>query len=206
MKKTIRVSLAFATYTNGELNSFAILLIACLKTNPLFPNLPMTILAFTALQTAYANALAASAQGGKVLTAAKLEAADVLIAAMRQLAGYVSSLAPTLTESQVLSSGFDVVNTNKTPQPLTQPVFTLDNSMPGQIAVYLQAVTNAKAYQVQFSIGSATTWQELGIFPNTKGIALTGLTAGTVYNVRVRAIGGSTQYSDWSAPISMMAM
>ncbi len=38
MKKTIRVSLAFANYPKDELNSFAILVIVCLKTNPLFPN------------------------------------------------------------------------------------------------------------------------------------------------------------------------
>ena len=32
-------------------------------------------------------------------------------------------------------------------------------------------------------------------------ITLTGLTTGTVYNVRVRGIGGSTGYSDWSLPL-----
>jgi hypothetical protein len=203
MKKTIRVALAFATYTDSELNSFAILLIACLKTNALFPNLPMTIAAFTALLTANHKARWPPPHRAEPWRPPPRTA---LIKAIRQLAGYISSLAPTLTVSQVWSSGFDVVNTNKTPQPLTQPVFTLDNSMPGQIAVYLQAVPNAKAYQVQFSIGSAMTWQELGIFPNTERIALTGLTAGTVYHARVRAVGGSTQYSDWSAPMSLMAM
>jgi hypothetical protein len=41
--------------------------------------------------------------------------------------------------------------------------------------------------------------------PNTKGIVLTNLTPGTTYNVRIRAIGGSTQYSPWSATMSLMA-
>jgi hypothetical protein len=118
----------------------------------------------------------------------------------------VQSLAPTLTESQVLSSGFDIVNTNKTSSPLVQPVFTLDNSMSGQIAVYLQAVPNAKAYQVQYNFGTATAWLDLGIFPNTKGIVVPNVTAGTVCNVRIRAVGGSTQYSVWSATMSLMAM
>ena len=31
-------------------------------------------------------------------------------------------------------------------------------------------------------------------------ITLTGLTTGKVYNVRVRAMGGSTGQSDWSMP------
>jgi hypothetical protein len=96
------------------------------------------------------------------------------------------------------------LNPNTTPMPLTQPVFTLDNSVTTQLAVWLTAVTNAKAYQLQYAIG-AGPWLEAGIYPNTKDIFLTNLTPGTVHNVRIRAIGGSTQYSEWSATVSMMA-
>jgi hypothetical protein len=204
MKKIIRVALTFASFADDPTNNFAVLVIACLKTNALFPNLPVTIVNLTALQVAFQNAQAKAAHGGPPDTAAKNEARDALVAALRQTAGYVQSLAVTLTLSQVLSSGFDVVIPNNTPSPLSQPVFTLDNSTPGQLAVYLQAVSNAKAYQVQYATGTAA-WLDLGIFPNTKGIMLPNTTAGTVYNVRLRAIGGSTQYSDWSATMSLMA-
>jgi len=34
---------------------------------------------------------------------------------------------------------------------------------------------------------------------------LTNLAPGTIYNVRIRAVGGSVQYSDWSATMSLMA-
>jgi hypothetical protein len=106
--------------------------------------------------------------------------------------------------SQILSSGYDVVNTNTTQSPLTQPGFSVDNSMSGQLTLNLSAVTNAKAYQVQYSIGTGA-WQEMGIFPNTKGIILPATIAGTIYNFRIRAVGGSTQYSPWSATMSLMA-
>jgi hypothetical protein len=204
MKKNIRVALSFATLPADQKNNLAILVIVCLKTNPLFPNLPLTILALTALQTALANAITAAAQGGKVETAAKGEADDAMTSALRQTAAYVQSLVPTLTLSQILSSGFDVVNTNTTQSPLIQPVFSLDNSTTTQLAILLSAVPNAKAYQVQFAIGTGA-WQEAGIYPNTKGIILTNLTPGTTYNVRIRAIGGSTQYSPWSVSVPMMA-
>jgi hypothetical protein len=203
-KSVIRIALYFATYKNEQLNSFAILVIACLKTNALFPNLPVTITALSALQLAYQNAMNVASQGGTINTAAKHEAGDALIAALRQIAGYVQSLTPTLTLSQVLTSGYDVVNTRSTPQPLTQPVFTLDNSVPGQLGVNLEAVANAKAYQVQYSTGT-NPWQEMGIYPNTKNIVLPNLTPGTVSNVRIRAIGGSTQYSEWSGTVSLMS-
>lgn len=204
MKKVIRVALSFATYADNDLNSFAILVIVCLKNNALFPNLPVTIAALTALQTAFQDAVTAAASGGVPLTAAKNEARDALIAALRQLAGYVQSLVPTLTVSQILSSGFDIANTGGTPSPLDQPVFTLDNSTTMQLAVNLTAVANAKAYQVQLSTG-AGAWQEAGIYPNTKNIVLKNLTPGTIYNVRIRAVGGSTQYSDWSITVSLMS-
>jgi ribosomal protein S12 methylthiotransferase accessory factor YcaO len=158
MKKTIRVALSFATLPDDQLNSFAILVIACLKTNPLFPTLPVTIAALTALQMAFENAITAAAQGGTMATAAKNEARDALVSALRQTAAYVQTLAPTLTLSQILSSGFDVVNTNTTQSPLDQPVFTLDNSTSTQLAIYLQSVTNAKAYQVQFAVAGGA-WQ-----------------------------------------------
>ena len=135
MKKTIRVSLSFATQPIEQKNNLAILVIVCLKTNALFPNLPLTIVALTALQTALQDAITAAEHGGTVETAAKIEAADAMTSALRQTAAYVQSLAPTLTLSQVLSSGFDVVNPNNTPSPLIQPVFTLDNSMTTQVAV-----------------------------------------------------------------------
>lgn len=204
MKRNIRVALNFATFPAKDVNSLAILVIVCLKNNLLFASLPVALTVLQTLQTALQEAITASAQGGTVNTALKNEAQEAMISALRQTAAYIQSLAPTLTLSQVLTSGFDVVNPNTTPMPLEQPVFTLDNSTTAQLAVYLQAVTNAKAYQVQFSTG-AGLWLEAGIYPNTKNIVLKNLTPGTTYNVRIRAVGGSTQYSDWSATVSLMA-
>ena len=57
MKKSIRVALSFATFNTDQLNSFAILVIACLKNNALFPDLPVKINALAALQTAYQDAI-----------------------------------------------------------------------------------------------------------------------------------------------------
>src|SRR5665213_3197628 len=202
MKKNIRVALNFAIFSAKDVNSLAILVIVCLKNNLLFTSLPVALTVLQSLQTALQDAITASAQGGTVNTALKNEAQDAMISALRQTAAYIQSLAPTLTLSQVLTSGFDVVNPNTTPMPLDQPVFTLDNSVTTQLAVYLSAVTNAKAYQMQSSTG-AGSWLEAGIFPNTRGIVVTTLIPGTIYNVRIRAVGGSTQYSVWSATVSM---
>src|ERR1017187_2056537 len=150
MKRNIRVALSFATCTNDQLNSFAILVIVCLKNNLLFPNLPIKIADLTTMQAAYEAAMSAAAVGGPKDTALLNETRDTLVSALRQIAAYIQSLG-LQNMSDVLSSGFDVVIPNSTPSPLDMPVVTgLDNSVSTQLGVHLQPVSNARAYQVQF--------------------------------------------------------
>jgi hypothetical protein len=198
----LRVALYFAAYSDNNLNSFAALSVSCLTANPLTPNLPVTAPALGTLQVDFANSITAAQQGGRMETGKKNTARAALLSALRQNAAYVQSLALTNLED-IFSTGYDVTSTNKSQSPLTTPVFALDNSFPGQITVDLTAVVNAKSYQVQSSLGTGP-WQELGIFPNTRGIILTGLTQATLCNVRVRAIGGSTQYSQWGATVPVV--
>ena len=203
-KSAIRVALTFATLPKDQLNSLLILLLVCLKNNPLFPNLPIAYTALAALVTDYQAKMAAADVGGEIDTAAFNEAKDDVIGALRQIAGYIQSLGLT-NASDVLSSGFDIILPGKNPQqPLTQPQFTLNNSVPGQVGIYLQAVTNAKAYHVQYCIGTGPMI-DLGIFPNTRNLVIPNTTAGILYSVRIRAIGGSTQYSPWSAVMTLMS-
>jgi hypothetical protein len=205
-KSVVRVSLSFVTLPKDQLNSFAILVIVCIpKCGTLFPNLPITVAALTLLQTAYQAAMTAAAVGGNKETAALAEARGDLMAALRQTASYIQSI-PGITESQVLTSGFDVVTWSKTKITLVAPDgISLDNSISGQLGVSLQSVAGAKAYHVQYCTGTGA-WVDVGIWPNTKGIVILNLTPGTVYGVRIRGIGGSTQYGPWSATVSLMCI
>ena len=206
MKRTIRVSVSFARFNKDHLNCFAILALLCLKNNPLFPKPPVSLADLGALQTAYQDALSAATLGGPKDRAAFREARGALVAALRQIVAYIHSLGLT-KESDVLSSGFDLAVWNTRQTPLTTPVLVrLDNSVSIQLSLKMRAVANAKAYDVQFSTDGGQTWQRLGIYPDTKGIVLTGLTPGVVYALRVRAVGGSTRYSGWSNAISRMAV
>jgi len=204
-KQPIRVALTFATYNKNQMNSFAILLLACLKTNPLFPDLPVKYADLQAIVAAFQDKMNTAAQGGTTNTAAFYEAWDDLIAAFRQTAAYVQSLGLT-NESDVLSSGFDIIVPGKHPQaPLDTPVVALDNSMTGQLGVGIGAVPNAKAYHVQYASGNGAM-TDLGIFPNTRNIVIPNTTPGQTYSARARAVGGSTQYSSWSATVSVMSL
>ena len=206
MKRTPRAGLAFARYDKNQLHSFATLALMCLKNNPLFPNPPVSLAAVGVLLATYESAMSAATQGGPQDRAAFREARGELVVALRQIASYINSRGLRLA-SQVLSSGFDLVVWNTRQTPLTTPILVrLDNSVSTRLSLKMRAVPNAKVYQVQSSMDGGLTWQEAGIFPHTLGIALTGLTPGTVYSVRVRGVGGSTRFSAWSAALSLMAV
>ena len=206
MKRTIRVSVTFARFNKEHLNFFAMLVLVCFRNNPMFPKPPVSLANLGVLQTAYQDAMSAATLGGPKARAAFREARGALVAALRQTAGYIHSLGLT-KESDVLSSGFDLAVWNTRQTPLTTPVLVrLDNSVSTQLTLKMRAVANARAYEVQFSTDGGQTWQRLGIYPNTQGIVMTGLTPGAVYAMRVRAIGGSTRCSGWSNAISGMAL
>lgn len=48
-------------------------------------------------------------------------------------------------------------------------------------------------------------WRNAGVFTKARGMLLEGLLPGQMYEIQVRAVGGSTGYSDWSDPIMHMA-
>src|ERR1039458_7905027 len=158
MSKHIRIALSFARSTRDQLNCFAILVIACLKNNPRFPNLPVSIADLSALQTTYQAALTAATIGGPKDTAAFHEARAAMVLALRQIVSHIQSLGLT-NESDVMSSGFDVVTPDNRQKPLTLPVLNrLDNSVSGQLAVALRAVPNAKAYHAQLAPARDRGW------------------------------------------------
>ena len=61
-------------------------------------------------------------------------------------------------------------------------------------------------YAALNGLGAPGPWQSGGLFTDSRAMVFNTLTPGTTYNVQVRAIGGSTGYSDWSDPVSHMSM
>jgi len=200
-----RTSQVFARLADAELGNYTQNIITKLTGNENFPKPLVSVVDLTKALDTFTTALAAAAQGGKLVTAAKNAAREVLLGLLRQQAAYVQSLAGD-DLPMLLSSGFEAVNTNRTQVPLTKPVIDeIRNDMSTQLGVRVQPVPTARAYEVRLSYGTSG-WQAAGIFTQARGILLENLTPGTIYTVQTRAIGGSTGYSDWSDPVSHMAM
>ena len=78
------------------------------------------------------------------------------------------------------------------------------------LIVTVKPVGNAKCYEVRCAPlgpgGTLGPWQTGGLFTVSRAMRVSGLTRGTDYSVQVRAIGGSTGYSEWTNPVSHMCI
>jgi hypothetical protein len=207
-----KVSRDFVNYPDSDLDEFANEIITCMGGNPAFPTPPVSITPpvggsgddLTTLDTTFRNAIA-GATGDPQYTAAKNKAREALLDGLRKDANYVQTIASHDLET-LLSSGYNAASTNHVQTPLSQPVIVdIENLATTQLMLRLTPVVNAKSYQVQTNPNGNGAWQEAGIFTQGRRIVLGGLTPGTTYNVRARAVGGSTGYSEWSVPATLMA-
>jgi hypothetical protein len=201
-----RTSLGFARLSDAELDNFTEDVINGLTGNASFPQPLVSMADLTAALTTFRGAMSAAALGGKQDTAAKNAARDVLQNLLRSLAAYVQGVAGN-DLAMLLSSGFEAATNGKGTQvTLPKPVvLALENEQSTKLALRLQPVPTARAYEVRINNGTSG-WQVVGIFTQARKIILENLTPGTTYTVQARAIGGSTGSSDWSDPSSHMSL
>jgi len=199
---TYKVSLDFANYSDSDLDEFSGNVVTSLTGNATFTNPPVKPADLGTQAAAFRDAIQAALQGGLQLTAKKNAAREVVVESLRKCAYYVQTVASHDLDV-LLSSGFTAISTNRASAPLDPPVIAaLENLATTQLLARLAPVTNARSYQVQVNTNGNGTWQDMGIFLQARRIVLMNLTPGTTYNVRARAIGGSTGYSNWSDPMS----
>ena len=202
---TYRTSLAFTRLSDAPWTSFAENTVAKLTGNPVFPTPKVALATVTGTQLAFSIAINAASNGGKLATAAKNADREALIALLRQNAAYVQSVAGDDLVA-LLSSGYEAVSNSRTRIILPPPaVERVDNPQSTKLGLRLTPVPTARAYEVRISHG-ATGWQAVGVFTYSRPILIEDLTPGTTYTMQARAIGGTTGYSDWSDPVSHMAM
>ena len=200
-----RVSFGFARLNDAALDTFTGNVIVKMTDNPGFTTPQVSLADLTEAQNAFKDAINNAIHGGKRATALKNAARENLINLLRKEAAYVHSVAGN-DLPLLLSSGFDVASTNRTRVPLPTPVVErIGNPMTTKLGLRLRPVPRAATYEVRISYGSEG-WQAIGSFTQARSILIENLTPGTVYNVQARAVGGSTGYSDWSDPVSHMAI
>jgi hypothetical protein len=155
----------------------------------------------------FITALANAADGGVTLTAVKNDKRAVLVGILRDLANYVQvTCSGDLTV--LLSSGFPIQKPQRNPiGVLPAPVNLTFNlgSLTGELDAVVPPVFGASVYNWRLTASNAPT-VVLQTAQTTGGrTTFGGLTPGVVYVAQVNAVGAAGP-SDWSQPVSKMAM
>ena len=184
--------------------------IKCMTGNVAFPKPPIPLVAavppdetapldMTTRMNVLDQAIKDAVGGGVIKTGLKNAALSSAFEALDANGFYVQTIART-NLSLFLTSGYQARSTNRGQSPLDTPAITgIDNDISTQLDVHVTPITNAVGYEVQTCSGTGA-WTTVMFSTQARTITLTGLTTGTVMQVRVRALGGSTGQSDWSMP------
>ena len=165
---------------------------------PAVPPDPMAPLDMTTRITNLQTGIKNYEDGGQQAKTVRDVALAAVIEGLDALAFYVQTVA-RFNLPLFLASGFQARSNNHAQSKLDAPAITgIDNDSPTELDVHVSSVANAYGYEVQILI--AGVWTSVKYSQQARTIPLTGLTTGTVYQVRVRALGGSTGQSDWSMP------
>jgi len=183
-------------------------IIAGLTDNPAFPSPTVDLKAVQAATDELKAALAAQPNGGPAATAEKNNKKEALIVLLRKLKHYVEDSCNN-DLAVLLSSGFQAAAANRTRLPLANPaIFNVNFGNSTELVMKVSPIAHAKCYEVRSAaVGSGSVpgpWQAAGLYTNSRAMTIAGLVPGTTYVFQVRAIGGSTGYSDWSNPVSRM--
>jgi hypothetical protein len=199
-----RLSLAFRRLPDPDLHIFADRVFAGLTDNVSFPTLAADLPGLSASSAAFGLALVGIANGvGGAAMKAKVAARSALLALLRGLAASVEFVAKA-DAVMALSSGFHLASMNRAQLELAVPlILGIQNVDTGQLGLKLKPVKNARAYEIWLRVGEGQWWLAQ-TFANTRGVVLTGLVSGTLYQIRARAVGGRTGYSAFTLPTQRM--
>ena len=207
-KPRVRVLLNFLRLDDASLLSRVQSVVKGLLDNPAFSNPPIHPSALMAALASYTTALGESADGGKKAVFERRRLREEAIRMLRVLAHYVQSVCND-DPATILSSGFEQTSaTRSLPQPLG-PTFIrrVDQGNTGQFLVKVANSPRAWSYEVCYApldpSGTPGAWASLPVTTVLSPTPCNGLTPGTNYAFKVRALG-RLGFSDWSDTVVKM--
>ncbi|MBV9658516.1 MAG: fibronectin type III domain-containing protein [Verrucomicrobia bacterium] len=204
----VKVSISFLNKdSDAQLLIDAQGIISAMTNNPNYPTPSPKLADVQAARDAFDTAMAAAADGGVALTAAKNDARDTLVTLLRALASYVQ-VACEGDLTKLLTSNFPVQKPQRSPVgPVAAPSSLLvsQGAVSGTLNAKFPPVFGASIYNWRLcSAATPTVW----IFQGQTTAASTSidsLTPGTTYTVQANAVGAAGP-SDWSDGANLMVV
>jgi len=191
---------------DAQLGNFGLHVASEMDNNPNFTNPKVKPATLKAASQAFLDAVAVCQDGTKQDTIHKNILRDQLIALLDQNLADVEITA--LNNLEVLqSSGYKLANYGASkPAPVgTVSITAVRNVAGGGLNLTLNMGSNVWGVEVQVSIANGV-WVPAGYFTDPRNVTPTGLVPGTMYAIRVRLHGSYNQVSEWSDPVSHMAI
>lgn len=204
-KRMAKPKLELKKKTDDVLQNFVDAILAAMTGNANYAT-PLPALAdITTQQTAFKNALADQKAAKIALqqaTSLKDNARDALETLITHLANYVE-IASGGDEAKILSAGMQVRTPGAPVGPVAAPgdLSATAGDNEGEMDLGCDPVAGASSYEWQFRLHQdGTAWQTVKTTTNSR-TTMTGLTPGTLYAFRVRALGsaGPGPWSDEAA-------
>lgn len=205
-QRILKVSLSFARLVADKLIVFGRNVVAMITANALlFPTPDPTAAAVTEALDDLAAKAAAARSGDKVAIADRNAARIVVLNLLRSLAAYVQKVSAN-DLSTLLSSGFEAT---KVPArrgiPAAPGNVRIDyNGKSGQLYLRFGRVAGVSSYMIQVATSLEGSWVTRNPVTSTR-VTLDGFTPGTVYYIRVAAVG-SAGTSAFGGPTTIMAV
>lgn len=169
-----------------------------------------TVASLTAARAAYETLKDETAAGDKTKVAERKALRASITADLRKLAKYIELKAGG-DEAILDSSGFELskvpTSAGSDPLPAPQDLRLLKGELSGVLLARCKSVKGAASFETHICAtdpGVPANWSLAAITKGCRRIELEGLTPGTLYYVRVRAINQNGPGS-WSDPASMRA-
>lgn len=168
----------------------------------------------SAANAAFVAAYDLSKGGSKSAIADRIARRATLTDMLKSTANYVSESAKAAEDVTLITDcGFKLTHpTTHTggtdPLPAPQNLKLRRGDLSGVLIAGTSAVNGAGSYETQICIGDPAVeanWKQAAITTGCRHIELSGLVPGTIYNVRVRAIGPHGAGA-WSDIASLMAV
>jgi hypothetical protein len=204
----VKPSISFLTYdSDPQLITDTNTILTDLTGNPSYPSPAPALPSVKSALDEFATACANAASGGVTLTSIKNDKRAALTALLRQLASYVQ-VACNGDLTILLSSGFPIQKPQRNPVgvlPAPGNLTVTFGPRTGELDAGVAPVPGAAIYNWQLAAASAPTAVLQKAQTTAASNSFTGLTPGVIYVVQANAVG-SAGPSDWSEPVSQMAV